>query len=257
MSHRAAIRKDRRRERLLEEIVRDPGVLIRDLAEKFEVSRETIRRDFDALCDTGQLQRRYGGAQFPVGNLLSFEARQRKHVPERRAIVKMAQRFLEDDLTVMLGPGTTALLFAEALVQSNRCLTVITNGLREALTLSKSETLKVLLAPGEVDSSEGFAWGQETTEYLTGFNADLAVVFADGLAVSGVSESDSRTVWTVKTMLRQADNNMLLLDHFRFNQQGRQKICDLDALDMVISDREPGPFLLQALKENNVAFHCA
>ncbi len=66
-------KKEGRRERLIEEISRNPGILIRDLAIKFDVSRETIRRDFDALCDSGRLQRRYGGAAFfSKGYILSF-----------------------------------------------------------------------------------------------------------------------------------------------------------------------------------------
>jgi len=48
-------KKDDRRERLIEEIRHDPGILIRDLATRLDVSRETIRRDFDALCDAGRL----------------------------------------------------------------------------------------------------------------------------------------------------------------------------------------------------------
>ena len=112
----AESKKEKRRQRLIVEITRDPGIMIRDLAAKFDVSRETIRRDFDALCDEGRLQRRYGGAAFlPVGNILSFVARQDKHLRERRAIVRRAHRRVEDGTVMMLGPGTTALLFAAEL----------------------------------------------------------------------------------------------------------------------------------------------
>ena len=62
MTGLGAQKKANRQKKLLEEINLDPGIMIRDLAAKLNVSRETIRRDFDALCDSGQLQRRYGGA---------------------------------------------------------------------------------------------------------------------------------------------------------------------------------------------------
>jgi DeoR/GlpR family transcriptional regulator of sugar metabolism len=107
-------KQELRREKILEEIIRNPGVMIRDLAAKLDVSRETIRRDFDALSSSGQLQRRYGGATVvPAGNILSFEARQDKHIGERTLIARKAHGLLEDDQTVMLAPGTTALLFAQ------------------------------------------------------------------------------------------------------------------------------------------------
>lgn len=250
-------KQELRREKILEEIIRNPGVMIRDLAAKLEVSRETIRRDFDALCDSGQLQRRYGGATVvPAGNILSFEARQDKHIGERTLIARKAHGLLEDDQVVMLAPGTTALLFAQELARGGRRLTVITNGVREALTLVNNDHLRVILAPGDVDRLEGFAWGHETTEFLSRFNADVAVIFADGLAPSGISESDSRTVWTVKTMMRQSAKNMLLIDHFRFGREGLHRICGLEELDVVVSDRRPDRSLTTLLRERGVRFLC-
>jgi DeoR/GlpR family transcriptional regulator of sugar metabolism len=250
-----AQKKEKRRQKLLEQIVLDPGIMIRDLAEKLNVSRETIRRDFDALCDSGQLQRRYGGAVVvPAGNVLSFEARQDKHVPERKAIARKAHNLLREDQVIMLGPGTTALLFAIELAETDKRLTVITNGIREALTLVNNDNLRVVLAPGDVDRLEGFSWGHETTEFLARFNADLSVFFADGVAAGGVSESDSRTVGLVKTMIRQSTTNMLLIDHFRFGRQGMQHLCSLDELDIVVSDDEPDDELHQHFLQNSVEF---
>ena len=152
MVHLGEQKKEARRKELLAEIFGDPGIMIRDLAERLNVSRETIRRDLDALCARGELQRRYGGAVFtPVGNILSFDARQDRHIPERRAIAAKAHDLLQDNQVIMLGPGTTALLFASELAATEKQLTVITNGLREALTLAGNDRLRVVLAPGELD----------------------------------------------------------------------------------------------------------
>ena len=113
MSGLGAEKQSKRRRALVDEIIRNPGVMIRELAAKLNVSRETIRRDIDTLCEDGRLQRRYGGAMIvPVGNILSFEARQEKHVRERKAIARKAHSLLRDNQVIMLGPGTTALLFA-------------------------------------------------------------------------------------------------------------------------------------------------
>jgi DeoR/GlpR family transcriptional regulator of sugar metabolism len=251
-------KKEKRREQLLAEISKDPGIMMRDLAWKFDVSRETIRRDFDALCDEGKLQRRYGGAAFLAkGNPLSFEARQDKFLRERRAIVKRAHSLIDDGMVIMLGPGTTALLFAEVLCKSEKHLTVITNGVQEALTLSKNDNIRVVLAPGEVDRLEGFAWGHETTDFVSKFKSDMAVFCADGLAANGVSEADSRTVWTVRTMIEQSTQKMLLIDHFRFNNTGLEQLCSLSDLDIVVSDQEPDAALFKKLKKENVTFYSA
>ncbi|NMM43632.1 DeoR/GlpR transcriptional regulator [Rhodospirillaceae bacterium KN72] len=246
-------KQEERRRRLVEEITLDPGIMIRDLADKLNVSRETIRRDFDALCDSGVLQRRYGGAAIlPSGNSLSFEARQARHVTERRMIARKAVSLLVAHQVVMLSPGTTALLFAEELAKTSTELTVITNGAREALALVGNRNLRVVMAPGDLDPQEAFVWGHETTEFFSRFNADLTVFFADGLDADGVSEADSRTVYAVKAMIDNSRHTMLLIDHHRFGQHSMQKICGLKTLDRVVSDEPPDDDLVAALAENGV-----
>lgn len=251
-------KKVERRRKLLAEVSNDPGILMRDLAIRFDVSRETIRRDFDALCEQGMIQRRYGGAAFlPEGNPLSFEARQDKHITERKAIVRKAHSLMVDGHVIMLGPGTTALLFAEELRNTTKNLTVITNGVREAMKLAGNQNVRVMLAPGEVDRLEGFVSGHETTAFISKFKADVVVFCADGLSATGVTEADSRTVWTVRTMLEQSADRVLLIDHFRFGEQGFEKICDLSDLTAVISDRCPDSELMAVLKQKEVLFHQA
>jgi DeoR/GlpR family transcriptional regulator of sugar metabolism len=85
----------------------------------------------------------------------------------------------------------------------------------------------------------------------------MAVFCADGLAESGVSEADSRTVWTVRTMIEHAATKMLLIDHFRYNESGLECICPLSDLDIVVSDRKPDSALGEHLNSNSVTFHCA
>ena len=256
--HLGEQKKEARRKKLLAALFRDPGIMIRDLAEALQVSRETIRRDLDALCARGELQRRYGGAVFaPAGNLLSFDARQDRHLPERRAIAAKAQELLQDGQVIMLGPGTTALLFAAELAAGDKHLTVITNGLREALTLGGNERLRVVLAPGELDRLEGFSWGQDTSDFISRFNADLAIIFADGLTAEGLSEADPRTVWTIRAMQRQAASSMLLMDHHRFGRQGAQRICALSEVNSIVSDLAPPAELAEALEEQGVTLHLA
>lgn len=246
-------KQEQRRRRLLEEITRNPGIMIRDLADLLNVSRETIRRDFDALSESGVLQRRYGGGAVGTSaNTLSFEDRQSRHVQERRQIARKAVSLLKEGQVVMLSPGTTSLLFAEELGRMSIDLTVITTGVRETLALVGNPNLRVVMAPGDVDPSEAFVWGHETTGFLASFHADLAIFFADGLDTSGASEADSRTVYAVRAMLDNAKSNMLLIDHYRFGQQGMHRICGLDRLDQVVSDTRPPETIAEALSTNNV-----
>jgi DeoR/GlpR family transcriptional regulator of sugar metabolism len=104
---------------------------------------------------------------------------------------------------------------------------------------------------------ERFAWGHETTDFISKFKSDMAVFCANGLAASGVSEADSRTVWAVRTMIERSTQKMLLIDHFRFNETGLEKICSLSELDIVVSDQEPDESLLNELRDSRVTFYSA
>ncbi|WP_108881572.1 DeoR family transcriptional regulator [Anderseniella sp. Alg231-50] len=237
-----------RQQLLLSVIRQNPGILIRDLAKQLAVSRETIRRDFDELCDAGVLERRYGGANaIGPGNALSFDLRQQQHVPERRRIARATVDMVEAGQVIMLAPGTTALIFAETLAAADKPLTVITNGLREAHTLSEAESIRVIMAPGDVDGREGFVWGHDTTTFLSGYSADLAVFFADALNVNGVFESDPRTAAVVRSMIAHSNANMLLMDHNRFDKQALQLICPIDRIGTLVSDEGPAGALADAL----------
>ena len=56
------MRKDERQERILEQFRSNPSVRLASLADRFAVTKETIRRDIDELAARGLLARTYGGA---------------------------------------------------------------------------------------------------------------------------------------------------------------------------------------------------
>jgi len=255
MAGRSATKQAERRSRILEEISSFPGILIRDLARKLAVSRETIRKDFDVLCAEGKLQRRYGGGAIVSTEYLpSFDARQGKHVPERTAIARKASELLRDHQVIMLSPGTSALLFASELAKTNKHLTFITNGIREAMSLACNENLQVVLAPGDIDRFHGYSWNHETARFISRYNADLAVIFGDGISENGVTDADSRTTLMVRAMLKQSKNNMLLIDHSRFSHHGMHQVCSLSELDVVISDKKPDQEFEGYFSQNKIDF---
>ena len=56
-------------------------VIVEDLARRFEVSAQTIRKDLNDLCDQRLLTRIHGGALFPSGiENMEYEARRKPDV---------------------------------------------------------------------------------------------------------------------------------------------------------------------------------
>lgn len=252
------MKKEDRQKRIVIELSNNPSILIKDLAENFSVSRETIRRDFDELCKSGRLHRRYGGATFsPIGLGMNIKARSEQFLEERRRIAAAALTMIKPNEVIMLGSGATTAIFAEELASHDQAQIVITNSIQPAVTLSSNPSLRVILAPGEVDSTEGFTSGHETTGFIEKFKADVVFLSADGLNSAGVMEYDSRTVWIARTMLDHARRKILLIDHSKFYQQSLERICTLDELDMVITDQAPDEALAESLAQAGIVVSVA
>jgi len=250
--------KAERQKRLISLISSDPALLIRDLADDLDVSRETIRRDLDELSVAGRLHRRYGGATFaPIGQEVNFSNRSVVMVEERKAIARLAASQISDNEVVMLGSGVTSQFFASALVALGTKATVITNSVTAAVTLGKSEHIRTLVAPGEYDDQEGFLWGHETTDFIKKFHADVVVFSVDGLSTAGVMEIDSRTGWILRRMMEVGRRKVLLIDHSKHDQRSLELICSLEDIDVLVTDKPPTGELSADLQKAGVIVNCA
>ena len=93
-------------------------VMVNDLAEHFEVSVDTIRRDLDALASRGLLTRTHGGA-VPVEQLVNrdspFAIKMQTQTAEKRRIARAAADLIRDGETLIINGGSTTHYFAEEL----------------------------------------------------------------------------------------------------------------------------------------------
>lgn len=140
------------RQQQIHELARGAGrVDVASLAEQFDVTTETVRRDLTALERQGLLRRVHGGA-IPIQRL-GFEPavaqRNEYMVEEKRRIAKAALDELPDEGAVILDSGTTTGRLAEVL-PFDRELTVVTNSIPMALLLSSRPNVTVLILGGRV-----------------------------------------------------------------------------------------------------------
>ena len=123
------------RQQQIHRMVEEHGrVLVTELAERFDVSEQTIRKDLLALERAHRLTRTHGGAiaTAPDRPELAFDVRQRIEADAKRRIAAAAAAFIHDGETIAFDASTTALEVARRLRQIGgwRELTVVTNGIR-------------------------------------------------------------------------------------------------------------------------------
>src|SRR4051812_35588538 len=131
-------------------------VSVDDLASRFDVSPQTIRKDLNDLCEQRVLSRIHGGAVVAssVENL-SYEARRFLSQEEKRAIGRAAAAVIPNNASLFINIGTTTEEVARAL-HDHEGLLVITNNLHVATLLYPHPKIEVIVAGG---AGRGPPWG--------------------------------------------------------------------------------------------------
>lgn len=244
------VRKEQRRDRILDELRVSPHVRISLLAEKHDVTTETIRRDLDALSEMGLVARAYGGASArPMGLQPSAYDRGHEHVEERERIGVAAVTLLVPGEVVMIDAGSTTVQFARNLVAESLALTltVVTNCYPVGSEIAAGNGRPVM-CPGEFDGREAAVFGSDTVDFLRRFHANKTFIGASGLAADGFSEVNRGAVWVKRTMIERADEAWLMVDHSKFDARMLEVIAPLNALTGIVVDREPRGALRAAIE---------
>ena len=246
------VKKSDRRQQILLELKLRPHVRISELAQRFNVSAETVRRDFDALSDDGLIARAHGGASAPAqGHFPSLDERTGARVEERERIGTAAAGLVQDGDTLMIDSGSTTIEMARALAYRGTHCTVITNSIPVAMTLGHGAA-QVLLCPGEYLAAESATIGTETLDFLSRFNVDHCMIGSSGISAEGPSETVRGFAAVKRTMLARAAKRHLLIDSEKFGRKGLAHVENLEGLDSIVTDTQPKGDLLKAINSAEI-----
>src|SRR3954452_24768790 len=172
---------EERRRSILEQIHQDGRVLVTDLAEHFQTSQITIRKDLEVLDGQGLIQRTHGGA-LPVsdGALLdpSLREKEKLHRKEKLRIAAAAAKLVEEGQSILLDSGTTTTAVARALKDFAK-LTVITNAINIAAELAGAR-VEVILTGGTLRKNSFSLVGPLAEQTIRQLSADILFLGVDG-----------------------------------------------------------------------------
>ena len=133
------------------DLARSEGrVLVDDLARRFEVTLQTIRRDLSELAEAGLLDRVHGGAVPRSGMVnLGYEARRRMNAEAKAAIGRACAAAIPDNSSLILNLGTTTEAVAAALLHHSN-ITVVTNNMNVANILAANPDCDVIVTGGSL-----------------------------------------------------------------------------------------------------------
>lgn len=250
---RPRLRKKARREQILLELKLHPHVRVSELAERFGVSTETVRRDFEALSADGLLFRAHGGGSAPMrGHYPGLDERSRQGMEERERIGRHAAGLVQPGDTLMIDAGSTTLQMARFLAYAGTPCTVLTNSLPVAMTLGQGETAEVILCPGDYLASESAVIGPETVAFIEAHMVDQCFIGATAIDPRGVSETARGFASVKRAMIRRSRRTNLLIIRDKMGGTGFARVCGLDDISALITGAAPEGKLARALDRSGV-----
>jgi DeoR family fructose operon transcriptional repressor len=226
------------------------------LAEQFEVTTETVRRDLSTLDRMGLVRRVHGGA-VPAGSLTVIESgigeRDQSNTQAKEAIANAAVSLLPPpDSVIVIDAGSTTARFAAALPRDHR-LTVITHAVPVATRLAGLPQIELHLLPGKVRPTTHAAVGAETVAALADLRADVAFIATNGLTVGhGLTTPDSDEAASKRAMIACARKTVVLADSTKLGVETAVRFATLDSLDVLVTDSDVEPSIRRALESAGI-----
>ncbi|ABE41289.1 DeoR/GlpR family DNA-binding transcription regulator [Rhodopseudomonas pseudopalustris] len=219
-------------------------VMVDDLARRFEVSAQTIRKDLNDLCDQRSLTRIHGGAIVASGvENLAYEARRFVAAEEKRAIGAAAAAQIPNGCSLFINIGTTTEEVANALT-SHEELLVITNNLNVAMLLYKYPRIEVIVAGGTVRRADGAVIGSAAISLIGQFKVDYAIIGASAIDEEGaLLDFDYSEVQASQAIIANARSVMLVADSTKLRRSAPVRIAHLSQIQTFVTDEALPPAL--------------
>lgn len=229
------------RRKAILELAREKGLVTVDqLLEQFAVTPQTIRKDLNRLCDERLLTRTHGGARLASGvENMSYEARRMLAQDQKQAIGRAVAKLIPDNASLFVNIGTTTEAVAQALLQ-HRHLLVITNNINVASLMRPYPENKVIIASGEVRSSDGGVIGESAVDFINQFKVDFAVVGTSAIDEDGsLLDFDYREVKVSQAILSNARHVILVADSNKHERTAPVRIGHISQVHSFVTDRCP------------------
>lgn len=228
-------------------------VLVEELASRFSVTPQTIRKDLNELCESRALNRIHGGAIFPSGTEnVRYEARRSIAAPEKQAIGKAAAALIPHKSSLFINIGTTTEAVGEALLDHNE-LMVITNNINVANRLRIFPSIEVVIAGGVVRGTDGGIVGEAAVDFIRQFKVDYAVIGVSAIDNDGaLLDYDFREVKVAQAIIANARHVILVTDSSKFDRTAPVRIGHLSQVHTFITDHCPIPAIKAICRENEV-----
>lgn len=212
-------------------------VEVEDIAQRFGVTPQTIRRDINKLCEQGLLRRRYGGVSLPSNASNSpISDRQVRNSLAKQQIARAVAAAIPENATVSLGVGSTIELVARALIH-HRSLRILTNNLSVASALASNEGIEVIVSGGQYRHNDHDVVGPEVTTFFSSFVTDFGIISTGSMDLqNGLMDYDIREAEVSRAIVANTRSRLLVADQSKWSLNAACKVASFKYVDRFYTD---------------------
>ena len=232
--------KSQRLDMIEEYVLEHKNASLDTLCEKFNVSKNTIRRDVDILLKRGSIMKVYGGVaalETPQTlPLLSYEERGGRFPEEKKEICRRAAELVAEDDTIYIDTGTTCLNLVD-FIADKHC-TILTNSLLIFNKAASYPNLDIISVPGKLNRKTLSFTGPDINDYLQTYNISMAFMACTGVTMkSGLTNASAEEYITKKAIAENPNSMILLADHSKFGRISLMTYSPIEKLDAIVTDQ--------------------
>ena len=224
-----------------------------DLAEEFNVTDETIRRDLQVLSDNKELTRIHGGASSLSGRpkLQSFSERSHQNIENKRAIAQAAIDLVQPGRTYAFDSSTTAVALVADL--PDLPFRVVTNAFVVIDQLSNKENTQLISTGGRYDPKTHTFVGGDSINTLRRHHIHTAFISCIGFDTErGASEGFEQQATFKERLVQFAEEIVLLIDSSKFNQHSEYYFASVELITRIITDDQIEPSIAEAIRAKGI-----
>lgn len=232
-----ALMSSLRKNEMLSLIRAEGKATVEQLAEHFDVTVQTVRRDLTELESEGRISRVHGGAMVRSGvTNIEYDERRSLNSDAKDRIARLVAEHVPDSVSLFINIGTTTEAVARALLD-HRDITVVTNNMNVANIMAGNPHCEIIVSGGTLRRSDGGLVGDIATQMIEQFKVDIAIIGASALDDDGdLLDFDLREVRVSKSIIRHARKIFLVTDASKFERSAPVRIASLAELDAVFID---------------------
>lgn len=244
---------EERQSKILEMLERDGKVLVKELAEIFNVTEDSIRKDLGSLELDGKLKRTYGGAVSIEEKLQMTEANRRRisDVEAKRKIAAAAVKLMKPQDLIFLDISTISIAIAQILEKTETPYKILTNMVDVLVMLARNTKINLFFAGGQINHSrDGFS-DVLNLEFVSKFRPDVAFIGASGVDIkrNSLSSNDIASGLHKTRLIELSKVSYVIAESRKIGVEGTYSFATLDKINGIITDAKISESLTAAAEK--------